>query len=188
MNLAYKLVNVILSGSDDSLCRKALVAMQSNAEENFLKSEAYDLFEAFVHPMMATCGDSDADATADANADASTASSEPVEHVEPVVVAPATAKPLYESARGSKKRIADHLAKFERAATKDASPVADTTTHAAVDGYRLLTGDDVIQKGDEWRLKAGLKHGDGGKRRWRKASDIGAKVSNFTKSEYRRKA
>lgn len=58
---------------------------------------------------------------------------------------------------------------------------------AAGDGYKMLKPSDKIKKGDEWRLKHGLHHGDGRKPRWRKVDDaIGSKVSDFDKSMFRR--
>lgn len=51
--------------------------------------------------------------------------------------------------------------------------------------YLLLDGEDEIEEGDEWIAKPGLSTIR--TRMWRAASDIGSEVSEFSRSNYRRK-
>lgn len=51
--------------------------------------------------------------------------------------------------------------------------------------YLLLDGKDEIEEGDEWIIKPDLSTNRA--RRWRDASDIGSSVSEFSRSNYRRR-
>lgn len=171
-----KLISIILEESNHLLSHKTLTALNEDLKKVSKVQAIADLLREL----------SDA-----ADADGVALNSFPVggdtDPVAEKIAEPEQAELAVESANGSKKRIAEHLKKFE-AAVESGAPADPVATPVSADGYIMLGNDDIIQKGDEWRLRSGLKHSDGSRRRWRKAHDIGYKVGDFTKSEYRRKA
>lgn len=173
-----KLISIILEESNHLLSHKTLTALNEDLKK-------VSKVQAIADLLRELSDAADADGVA-WNSFTTGIDTEPAPVAAPITE-PEQAELAVESANGSKKRIAEHLKKFE-AAVESGAPADPVATPVSADGYIMLGNDDIIQKGDEWRLRSGLKHSDVSRRRWRKAHDIGYKVGDFTKSEYRRKA